>query len=70
MMNETVRFLARHGYWLLVGAMLGRQSVFANTRIVLIQGDSPAGVSRSHCGGGGSDVRHWGKREIPNFCIL
>jgi membrane protein DedA with SNARE-associated domain/rhodanese-related sulfurtransferase len=26
-MNETVHFLARHGYWLLVGAVLGRQAV-------------------------------------------
>jgi membrane protein DedA with SNARE-associated domain/rhodanese-related sulfurtransferase len=25
-MNETVQFLARHGYWLLVGAVLGRQA--------------------------------------------
>jgi len=25
-MNETVEFLARHGYWLLVGAVLGRQA--------------------------------------------
>jgi membrane protein DedA with SNARE-associated domain/rhodanese-related sulfurtransferase len=25
-MNETVDFLARHGYWLLIGAVLGRQA--------------------------------------------
>jgi membrane protein DedA with SNARE-associated domain len=25
-MNETVHFLERHGYWLLVGAVLGRQA--------------------------------------------
>ena len=25
-MNETVQFLARHGYWLLVGVVLGRQA--------------------------------------------
>ncbi len=25
-MNETVHFLARHGYWLLIGAVLGRQA--------------------------------------------
>jgi hypothetical protein len=26
-MNETVHFVARHGYWLLVGAVLGRVAV-------------------------------------------
>jgi membrane protein DedA with SNARE-associated domain/rhodanese-related sulfurtransferase len=25
-MNETVQFLARHGYWMLIGAVLGRQA--------------------------------------------
>ncbi len=25
-MHETLHFLARHGYWLLVGAVLGRQA--------------------------------------------
>jgi membrane protein DedA with SNARE-associated domain len=25
-MNETIEFLARHGYWLLIGAVLGRQA--------------------------------------------
>jgi hypothetical protein len=25
-MNETVHFLAQHGYWLVVGAVLGRQA--------------------------------------------
>jgi membrane protein DedA with SNARE-associated domain len=25
-MHETLRFLAEHGYWLLVGAVLGRQA--------------------------------------------
>ena len=37
-MNETVQFLARYDYWLLIGAVLGRQACLPTTKQIAIPG--------------------------------